>query len=82
MYVPTCNVHLCVLCYRLFCSGFDIVNMEDSTSTRFKRLKARKLPNCVLLCGIKLYVTNAQIFWSLWGLYSHKLFLIQNQKLN
>ena len=82
MYCPTCNVNLCVFCYRLFHFGFDIVNMEESTSTIFKGLKVRKLPNCVLLCGIKFYVTNTQLFWSLWGVYSHKLFLTLNKELN
>ena len=45
-----------------------------------KVLKSRKLPNFVLLCGIELYVTPTQPFWSLWGVYSNKLFLHLNIK--
>ena len=50
----------CVLCYYLFHSDVDILNMEDSISTRFKRLKARKSPKFVLFCGIKFYITPIQ----------------------
>ena len=42
MYCPRCNVNLCVLCHRLFHSDVDIVNMEESISTRFKKLKGQK----------------------------------------
>ena len=40
---PTCNFNLCVLCYHLFYSDDDIVNMEDSISTRFKVKKIQKI---------------------------------------
>ena len=43
IHCPTCNVNLCVLCNHLFYSGVEIVNMEDSISTIFKRLKSRKV---------------------------------------
>ena len=54
IYYPTCNVIFCVLCYRLFHSNFDIVNMEDSISTRFKRLKPRKSTNFFTLAWYKI----------------------------
>ena len=47
IHCPECNVKSCVLCYGLFHSDFDIVNMEDSISTIFKRLKTQK--NCQIL---------------------------------
>ena len=37
MYCPTCNDDLCVLFYHLFHSDVEIVNMEDSISTRIER---------------------------------------------
>ena len=43
MYYPICNVKLFVICYRLFHSDVDIVNIEDSIYTRYiKDLKFRK----------------------------------------
>ena len=53
--------------------------MEDSI--KIKVSKARKLPNFVLLCGIKFYVTPAQPFWSLWGIYSNKFSIALNIKI-
>ena len=44
-------------------------------------LKAKKLPTFVLLCGIKFYTTPTQPYWSLWVVYSHKLFPALNIKI-
>ena len=71
--LPNIKYNLCVLCYHLFYSGVDIANMGDSIKKRLKVLKARKLQNFVLLCCIKFYVTPAQTFWLLWGVYSNKV---------
>ena len=81
MYCPTYNVNLCMLCYRFFNSDVNIVNMENYISTRFKGLKSRKQPNFVPFCGLKLYVTPTEPFWSLWGVYYHKLSLSMNTKI-
>ena len=54
--------------------------MENSISNIYKFKNPLKRPKCVLLCGTKLYVTPKQPFWSLWGVYSHKLFPTLNQK--
>ena len=34
------------------------------------------------MCGINFYLSPAQPFWPLWGVYSYKLFLTINIKLN
>ena len=73
---------LCVLCSCLFHSDVDIAKMEDSIKKGIKVKKARKLPNVVLLCGIKFYVMPTQPFWSLWGVYSNKLPIALNIKMN
>ena len=44
MHSPTCNVNLYVLCCCLFNFGVNIVKMKDSISTRYLKIKARKLP--------------------------------------
>ena len=69
-----------MLCYRSFHSDIDIAKIGDSI-TNIYVLKARKLPNFVLLCGIKFYVTPTQPFWSLLGVYSNKLFIALNIKI-
>ena len=63
MYFNKFNVNLCVLCYNLFHSYVDILNIKDSISTRFKMLKSRKSPISLLVCGIKFYVTPTQPFF-------------------
>ena len=46
------NVNLCVLSYCLFHSNFYILKMEDSVSTRFKRLKIQKNHRILYFCVV------------------------------
>ena len=65
MHFPTCNVKFCVFLIVNFIMVLIFVNMEDSISTIYKVLKAKKLPNVILLCDIKFYVSPTLPFWSL-----------------
>ena len=65
IHYTTCNINYvyCFIVYFILMLIF--ANMEDSIKNIYKRKKNEKLPNFVLLCGIKFYVTTTQPYWSL-----------------
>ena len=73
---------MCVLCYPLFYSDFDVAKMDNSIKKYINVLKSRKLPNFVLSCGKKFYVTPTQQFFSLRGVCSNKLSIALNIKMD
>ena len=52
MRCPTCNVNLCVLCYRLFNSDVDIAKIQDYFSTIFKRLQIHENYQILYFCTV------------------------------
>ena len=74
MYYKTCNVNCCVFCHRLYCEYIGLYCYKIR-----KVKKTEKSPKCVVLCGMNFYVIPTQSFWSLWGIYSHKLSLALNK---
>ena len=81
MNFPTCNVS-CVCCVTVYLILVIILRRYRTLLKQdIKVLKAIKLPNFVLFCGIKFYVTPTQPFRSLWGVYSNNLFFDLNTKI-
>ena len=80
VYLPTCNINFYVMCYCSFHSDVRIVNMEDSIYTIYKRFKSQNITNLLIFCCIYLYATPTQPFWSLYGVYSNKLFFLLSKK--
>ena len=68
-----------MLCYRLLNSDVAKAKIEGSIKRRYESFKIQKIIFLTLLCGIKFYETLTQQFWSLWGVFSNKLFLALNR---